>query len=130
MVSVENLPSGGVWGCSAPEAALWKTLSPVQTGGFSKDLMGVAQIMQCIFRQVLKMDAALGFHRVTLRRQLSFRASCGAPVGAAQVHTSEMAFGVSKPAAILRSQHWHFCTGTFAEDFCSEECAFMLHQGS
>lgn len=37
--SVENLPSGSVWGCSAPPAAIWKTISTVCTGCFSKDLM-------------------------------------------------------------------------------------------
>lgn len=39
MGSVENLPSGSVWGCSAPPAAIWKTISTVCTGCFSKDLM-------------------------------------------------------------------------------------------
>lgn len=39
MGSVENLPSCSVWGCSAPPAAIWKNLSTVCTGCFSKDLM-------------------------------------------------------------------------------------------
>jgi len=41
MGPVENSPSGSVWGCSAPPAALWKTLSTVCTGCFSKDLMAL-----------------------------------------------------------------------------------------
>lgn len=68
----------------------------------------VAQIMQHIFsRLVLKMDAALGFHWVTLRLRRSYRASCEASMGAVRVRARETAFSVSKPAAMLRPQHWY-----------------------
>lgn len=60
------------------------------------------------------MDAALGFHWVTLRLWLSYRVSCEASVGAVRVRASEMAFSVSKTAATLRSQHWYFTKKTFA----------------
>lgn len=60
------------------------------------------------------MDAALGFHWVTLRLRRSYRVSHEASMGAARVHVSEMAFRVSKPAAILGSQHQYFMKKTFA----------------